>query len=89
MRWKSHVRCGAGENLEITSNSYLSPLPVYCLQAKTTEVIDGAEKSGVWIKKGDKIGQFRVMEVMPTIIFNEKEFFNNADRGGFGTSGTR
>ena len=24
MRWKSHARCGAGENLEITSKSYLS-----------------------------------------------------------------
>ena len=25
VRWKSHARCGAGENLEIVSNSYLSP----------------------------------------------------------------
>lgn len=25
MRGNSHVRCGAGENLEITSKSYLSP----------------------------------------------------------------
>ena len=24
MRWKSHVRCGVGEKLEITSNTYLS-----------------------------------------------------------------
>ena len=24
MRWKSHVRCGAGEKLEIISNTYLS-----------------------------------------------------------------
>ena len=24
MRWKSHVQCRVGENLEITSNSYLS-----------------------------------------------------------------
>ena len=27
MRRKSHVRCEAGENLEITSNSYLSLFP--------------------------------------------------------------
>jgi len=26
MRWKSHVRCGVGENLEITSKGYLSLL---------------------------------------------------------------
>ncbi len=24
MRWKSHVRCGVGEKVEITSNPYLS-----------------------------------------------------------------
>lgn len=24
MRWKSHVRCGAGEKIEIISKSYLS-----------------------------------------------------------------
>ena len=64
-------------------------MPVYCLVSKTTEIIDGVEKEGVWIRKGDKIGQFRVMEVMPTIIFNKKDSLNNEDRGGFGTSGTR
>ena len=25
VRWKSHARCGAGEKMEITSKSYLSP----------------------------------------------------------------
>lgn len=28
MRWKSHVRCGVGENLEINSKGYLSPFAV-------------------------------------------------------------
>ena len=147
MRWKPHVRCGVGENLEMISKSYLSlfyankdifvpindramvPLgfalelpqgweghlaprsstfktwgiiqtnsvgvvddtyigdndqwhmPVYCLQAK--------DENGTWIKKGDKIGQFRIMEVMPEIEFEEVEFFNNIDRGGFGSTGER
>ena len=40
-------------------------------------------------EKGDKIGQFRIMEVMPEIEFEEVESFGNADRGGFGTTGKR
>lgn len=31
MRRKSHVRCGAGEKLEITSNSYLSLFITYTI----------------------------------------------------------
>lgn len=60
-------------------------MPVYCLQGKNTE--DGIE--GTWIRKGDKIGQFRVMEVMPEIEFDEVETFGNANRGGFGTTGIK
>ena len=56
-------------------------MPVYCLQAK--------DENGTWIRKGDKIGQFRIMEVMPEIEFEEVEFFNNTDRGGFGSTGER
>ncbi|MBU5487482.1 deoxyuridine 5'-triphosphate nucleotidohydrolase [Clostridium sp. MSJ-8] len=60
-------------------------MPVFCLQGKDIEGID----QGTWIKKGDKIGQFRIMEVMPEIEFDEVEAFNNEDRGGFGTTGTK
>lgn len=56
-------------------------MPVYCLQAK--------HDNGTWIKKGDKIGQFRIMEVMPEIEFEEVESFGNQDRGGFGTTGVK
>ena len=68
-------------------------MPVYCLTAncKVNEneipTVDG--KQGVWIRKGDKIGQFRIMEVMPEIEFDEVESFGNADRGGFGTTGVK
>ena len=31
MRWKSHVRCGAGEKIEITSKSYLSLSPLFAV----------------------------------------------------------
>lgn len=58
-------------------------MPVFCLQGKKTEGV-----KGTLIQKGDKIGQFRIMEVMPEIEFEEVEFFGNAERGGFGTTGT-
>lgn len=64
-------------------------MPVYCLQGKDKEVLDGVEVDGTWIRQGDKIGQFRIMEVMPEIEFHEVETFGNADRGGFGTTGVK
>jgi dUTP pyrophosphatase len=74
-------------------------MPVYCLQGKHNE--EGAKKSeksqsaereegaGTWMRKGDKIGQFRIMEIMPEIEFEEVESFGNTDRGGFGTTGIK
>lgn len=64
-------------------------MPVYCLQGKDLESENGEEIKGTWIRKGDKIGQFRIMEVMPEIEFEEVESFGNEDRGGFGTTGTK
>lgn len=73
-------------------------MPVYCLQGKhdedDKEVFEvnlsiERECRGTWIKKGDKIGQFRIMEVMPEIEFEEVESFGNSDRGGFGSTGIR
>ena len=57
-------------------------MPVYCLEAK--KYSDGA--FGTWIRKGDKIGQFRIMEVMPDIEFEEVEELNNPNSSGFGTT---
>lgn len=64
-------------------------MPVYCLVPKDVQVVEGKEEKGTFIKKGDKIGQFRIMEVMPQIEFEEVESFGNCDRGGFGTTGTK
>lgn len=64
-------------------------MPVYCLQGKN-EILRGTGKNkGTLIHQGDKIGQFRIMESMPQIIFNEVESLENEDRGGFGTTGER
>lgn len=64
-------------------------MPVFCLQGKDTNIADGVEEKGTWIKKGDKVAQFRVMEVMPEIELEEVETFGNDDRGGFGSTGTK
>ena len=61
-------------------------MPVYCLQSKDD---DSSKGKGTWIKKGDKVGQFRIMEVMPEIEFEEVDSFGNESRGGFGTTGTK
>ncbi|MBE6049040.1 MAG: deoxyuridine 5'-triphosphate nucleotidohydrolase [Clostridium sp.] len=60
-------------------------MPVFCLQGKDKE----ENIKGTWIKQGDKIGQFRIMEVMPEIEFEEVVSFGNQDRGGFGTTGIK
>lgn len=80
-------------------------MPVYCLTGKecrynkeevfnmlknkkfAENILDN--KIGIWVRKGDKIGQFRIMEVMPEIEFNEVETFGNEDRGGFGSTGIK
>ena len=60
-------------------------MPVYCLKGHDSK--DGV--AGTLVKCGDKIGQFRIMEVMPELEFEEVESFGNMDRGGFGTTGAR
>lgn len=64
-------------------------MPVFCLQGKDINIVDRVEEKGTWIKKGDKVAQFRIMEVMPEIELEEVETFGNEDRGGFGSTGTK
>ena len=39
------------------------------------------------IEKGDRICQFRIMEKMPPVRFEEVTVLGNRDRGGFGSTG--
>lgn len=82
-------------SMGIVDDSYIGDndewcMPVYCLNGTTIHNIDGSgvKQRGTHIFSGDKIGQFRIMEVMPEIEFEEVEEFGNADRGGFGSTGT-
>lgn len=40
------------------------------------------------IEKGDKICQFRIVEKMPFVEFEETEFLGNKNRGGYGSTGS-
>ena len=66
-------------------------MPVYCLVGKeyANKVTGYKRIKGTWIHKGDKIAQFRIMEIQPEIEFVEVEHLDNADRNGFGSTGTR
>ena len=77
-------------SIGVVDSSYIGDndqwhMPVFCLQGKNEE--NGLK--GTFIEKGDKIAQFRIMEVMPAIEFEEVETFGNADRGGFGSTGKK
>lgn len=77
-------------SIGVVDSSYIGDndqwhIPVFCLQGKNEE--NGVK--GTFIEKGDKIAQFRIMEVMPAIEFEEVETFGNADRGGFGSTGKK
>lgn len=41
----------------------------------------------VHINKNDRICQFRINKIQPTIKFETVEYLNDIDRGGFGSSG--
>ena len=66
-------------------------MPVYCLVGKeyANKVTGYIRDKGTWIHKGDKIAQFRIMEIQPEISFEEVEHLGNEDRGMCGTTGTR
>lgn len=40
------------------------------------------------IEKGDRICQFRIVEKMPFVEFEETEFLGNKNRGGHGSTGS-
>ena len=68
--------------------------PAYCLEDRDEcEMVYkdgvGTKKYGTWIRKGDRICQFRIMENQPTLEFEEVEVLDNKDRGGIGSTGSK
>ena len=72
------------------------------IQANSMGIIDGSYcgDNDIWrfpaiamrdtqIHVGDRICQFRIMKNQPTLVFEKVEHLEGADRGGFGSTGTR
>lgn len=57
---------------------------VYCLVGR--DDVDGVK--GSMIHKGDRVAQFRIMPVQPKVKFEMVTVLGNADRNGFGSTGT-
>lgn len=77
-------------HIGIIDNSYCGDndqwfYPAYCLDPKN--FIDN--QYGTLIRKGDKIAQFRIIEVQPKLEFEKVESLGNKDRGGFGSTGSK
>ena len=77
-------------HIGIIDNSYCGEndqwfYPAYCLEPKN--FIDN--QYGTLIRKGDKIAQFRIIEVQPKLEFGKVELLGNKDRGGFGSTGSK
>ena len=85
-------------HIGIIDNSYSGDndewkYPAFCLESR--DILETEENgftkvvSGTWIRKGDKIAQFRIMRTQPKIKFEEVEVLGNEDRGSFGSTGSR
>lgn len=85
-------------HIGIIDNSYSGDndewkYPAFCLESR--DILETEENgftkvvSGTWIRKGDKIAQFRIMRTQPKIKFEEVEALGNEDRGSFGSTGSR
>ena len=77
-------------SIGIIDNSYSGDndvwkFPCICLQAK--ECTKNGEY-GVTIHVNDRICQFRIQKRMEDVTFVEVNHLGNADRGGFGSTGT-
>lgn len=82
-------------HMAVIDNSYSGTndvwkLPVFCLQGRG-DVPDPDYPHwlvpGTMIKKGDRICQFRIVPIQPSIEFEEVEVLDETDRGGFGSTG--
>lgn len=68
--------------------------PLVCINPKNSESVPVNELCsetmlGTWIKKGDKICQFEIVDTMKMPTFIEVETLGNKDRHGIGSTGTK
>jgi dUTP pyrophosphatase len=75
-------------SIGIIDNSYSGTndvwrFPAYCLSPKS----DHYGIYGTWIRKNDRICQFRIVKAQPTVDFEEVDVLDDTDRGGIGSTG--
>jgi dUTP pyrophosphatase len=73
-------------SIGIIDNSYSGTndiwrFPAYCLMGKN------ANGTGSWIRKNDRICQFRIVKRQPEFVFEEVDVLDETDRGGIGSTG--
>lgn len=61
----------------------------YGITDKDTAIINGVGVRGTWIRKYDRICQFRIQKTQPNVIFEEVDHLGNENRGGLGSTGKR
>lgn len=82
-------------SMGVIDNSYSGTndvwkFPALCLHAKSIgNVASCGVKFGTWVHKNDRICQFRIVKKQPEISFEEVEFLDETDRGGFGSTGSK
>ena len=74
-------------SIGIIDNSYSGTndiwrFPAFCLIPKEIEKVPGT-----WIRKNDRICQFRIVKAQPTVDFEEVDVLDDTDRGGIGSTG--
>ena len=80
-------------SMGVIDNSYSGTndiwrFPAICLECRCNQVTEfGDTVAGTWIRKGDRICQFRIVKKQPDIEFEEVLVLDEIDRGGFGSTG--
>lgn len=80
-------------SMGIIDNSYSGTndiwlFPAYCLRDDSVRRdISGKVEYGTWIRKNDRIAQFRIVKSQPPIEFVEVDELDETDRGGYGSTG--
>lgn len=73
-------------HMGVIDNSYSGTndvwnFPAFCLKSSDTD------SGKTYIKKGDRICQFRIVESQPKVEFIEVKVLDETDRNGFGSTG--
>lgn len=84
-------------HMGVIDNSYSGTndvwmFPAYCLEERSSQEIEDELGNnivigGTYIRKGDRICQFRLVQKQSPIEFKVVDELDSTDRGGFGSSG--